>query len=92
MPAGFAATTAFRCKDPTHGFRICRTTAMTSSAAERLDAILARHDIVMATLNAGPDAETLSRLSREFAELDRSSAPIRAYRGRGGESGRARGA
>src|SRR3954453_7625645 len=46
---------------------------------ERLNAILARHDIVMATLNAGPDTETFVSLSRELAELDPVVAAIRAY-------------
>jgi peptide chain release factor 1 len=48
--------------------------------AERLDAILARHDIIMATLNAGPDPETFVALSRELAELDPVVGAIRAYR------------
>jgi peptide chain release factor 1 len=48
--------------------------------AERLNAILARHDIVMATLNAGPDPETFVALSRELAELDPVVGAIRAYR------------
>jgi peptide chain release factor 1 len=47
---------------------------------ERLGAILARHDIVMATLNAGPDPETFVALSRELAELDPVVAAIQAYR------------
>jgi peptide chain release factor 1 len=47
---------------------------------ERLDAILARHDIVMATLNAGPDPDTFVALSRELAELDPVVAAIREYR------------
>jgi peptide chain release factor 1 len=46
---------------------------------ERLNAILARHDIVMATLNAGPDAEAFVALSRELAELDPVVAAIRVY-------------
>ncbi|WP_210493538.1 peptide chain release factor 1 [Microvirga antarctica] len=46
---------------------------------ERLHAILARHDIVMATLNAGPDTETFVALSRELAELDGVVKAIRAY-------------
>jgi peptide chain release factor 1 len=46
---------------------------------ERLNAILARHDIVMATLNAGPEPETFVALSRELAELDPVVAAIRAY-------------
>jgi peptide chain release factor 1 len=47
--------------------------------AERLSAILARHDIVMATLNAGPDPESFVALSRELAELDPVVESIRAY-------------
>jgi peptide chain release factor 1 len=46
---------------------------------ERLNAILARHDIVMATLNAGPDPEAFVALSRELAELDPVVAAIRSY-------------
>ena len=46
---------------------------------DRLAAILARHDIVMATLNAGPDPETFVALSRELAELDPVVGAIRAY-------------
>jgi peptide chain release factor 1 len=47
---------------------------------ERLDAILARHAIVMATLNAGPDPDTFVALSRELAELDPVVGAIREYR------------
>ena len=46
---------------------------------ERLYAILARHDIVTATLNAGPAPETFVALSRELAELDGVVAAIKAY-------------
>jgi peptide chain release factor 1 len=46
---------------------------------ERLNAILARHDIVMATLNAGPDPETFVSLSRELSDLDPVVAAIRDY-------------
>jgi peptide chain release factor 1 len=46
---------------------------------ERLNAILTRHDIVMATLNAGPDPEAFVALSRELAELDPVVAAIRDY-------------
>jgi peptide chain release factor 1 len=46
---------------------------------ERLNAILARHDIVMATLNAGPDPEAFVALSRELSELDPVVDAIRAY-------------
>lgn len=48
--------------------------------SDRLNAILARHDIIMATLNAGPDPETFVALSRELAELDGVVDAIRAYR------------
>ena len=48
--------------------------------AERLNAILARHDIVMATLNAGPDPESFVALSRELSELGPVVESIRAYR------------
>ncbi|HZH51070.1 MAG TPA: peptide chain release factor 1 [Microvirga sp.] len=48
--------------------------------SERLNAILARHEIITATLNAGPDPETFVSLSRELAELDDVVAAIRAYR------------
>ncbi len=47
--------------------------------SERLAAILARHDIVMATLNGGPDPEAFVALSRELAELDPVVVAIRAY-------------
>ena len=46
---------------------------------DRLNAILARHDIIMATLNAGPDPETFVALSRELSELDGVVGAIRAY-------------
>ncbi len=48
--------------------------------SDRLNAILARHDIITATLNAGPDPETFVALSRELAELDGVVDAIRAYR------------
>jgi peptide chain release factor 1 len=48
--------------------------------SDRLNAILARHDIVTATLNAGPDPETFVSLSRELAELDGVVSAIRAFR------------
>jgi peptide chain release factor 1 len=47
--------------------------------SERLNAILARHDIIMATLNAGPDPEIFVALSRELAQLDDVVEAIRAY-------------
>ena len=54
---------------------------MTPLPPERLDAILARHDIVTATLAAGSsDAESFVQLSRELADLDAVAAAIRDYR------------
>ncbi|MCX4196691.1 peptide chain release factor 1 [Methylobacterium organophilum] len=48
---------------------------------ERLDAILARHDIVTAQLASGEiDPETVVQLSRELSDLDPVVAAIRAYR------------
>ena len=61
-------------------------------APERLDAILARHDIVMATLNAGPEPETFVALSRELSELDPVVARDPRLSGGAGEPARARGA
>ena len=53
--------------------------------SDRLDAILARHDIVTATL-ASPalDAEAVVQLSRELSDLDPVVAGIRAYRAASG--------
>src|SRR3954451_2392414 len=48
--------------------------------ADRLDAILARHDIITATLAAGQSSETFVTLSRELSELDPVVEAIRAYR------------
>ena len=48
--------------------------------SDRLNAILARHYIITATLNAGPDPETFVALSRELSELDGVVNAIRAYR------------
>jgi peptide chain release factor 1 len=48
--------------------------------SDRLNAILARHDIVTATLNAASDADTIVALSRELSELDGVVTAIRAYR------------
>ncbi len=54
---------------------------MTPLPPERLDAILARHDIATATLASGAtDSESVVALSRELAELDGVVAAIRAYR------------
>ncbi len=46
----------------------------------KLDAIVARHDIITATLAGGPDAETFVSLSRELSELDPVVEGVRAYR------------
>jgi len=47
---------------------------------DRLEAILTRHDIIMATLASGPEAETYVALSRELSELDPVVGAIRGYR------------
>src|SRR5829696_4739096 len=47
--------------------------------SERLRAIQARHDVVLATLNAGPDPEAFVSLSRELAELEPVVAAIRSF-------------
>ncbi len=51
---------------------------------DRLDAILARHDIVTATLNAAPDGDTIVALSRELVRARgrgrRRSAPTGPWR------------
>jgi peptide chain release factor 1 len=48
--------------------------------AERLDAVLARHAIITATLSSGPDAETFVALSRELSQLDPVVEAIAGYR------------
>ncbi len=53
---------------------------MIAPPAERLDAIVARRDIITATLASGPDAETYVALSRELSDLDPVVEAIRAYR------------
>ncbi|NEU11813.1 peptide chain release factor 1 [Methylobacterium sp. BTF04] len=54
---------------------------MTPIPADRLDAILTRHDIVTATLSAGSaDSDTFVQLSRELSELEGVVAAIYAYR------------
>ncbi len=57
------------------------THVMTNHLPEtKLDAIVARHDIITATLAGGPDAETFVSLSRELSELDPVVEGVRAYR------------
>src|SRR5215210_8629318 len=53
---------------------------ITAPPAERLNAILARHANITATLNAAPDAETFVTLSRELSDLDPVVEAIRLYR------------
>ncbi|GEP11050.1 peptide chain release factor 1 [Methylobacterium gnaphalii] len=54
---------------------------MTPIPPERLDAILARHDIVTAMLSSGSaEADSFVALSRELSELDGVVAAIHAYR------------
>ena len=54
---------------------------MTPLPAERLDAIVARHDIVTAILSAGEaDSDKFVQLSRELAELEPVVAQVGAYR------------
>ena len=53
---------------------------ITAPPAERLNAILARHANVTATLNAAPEAETFVALARELSDLDPVVEAIRAYR------------
>ncbi|MEN3931661.1 peptide chain release factor 1 [Microvirga sp. W0021] len=50
-----------------------------SFSKERLDTILARAEIITATLASGPDAETFVTLSREFSELEPVVASIKNY-------------
>jgi peptide chain release factor 1 len=57
------------------------TRAMIPFPTERLDAILARHDIVTAQLASGEiDPELVVQLSRELSDLDPVVAAIRVYR------------
>ncbi|TDR87210.1 peptide chain release factor 1 [Enterovirga rhinocerotis] len=53
---------------------------MPAPPADKLDAILARHAILTATLNGGPEPEVFVATSRELAELDPVVEAIRAYR------------
>lgn len=48
---------------------------------ERLDAILARHAQLNATLSEGPDGATFARTSRELAALEPVAEAISAYKG-----------
>ncbi|MDB5592541.1 peptide chain release factor 1 [Enterovirga sp.] len=53
---------------------------MPAPPAHKLDAILARHAIVTATLNGAPDPDSFVALSRELAELDPVVQAVRSYR------------
>src|SRR5829696_10379398 len=53
---------------------------MIAPPPDRLDAILGRHAVLTATLNAGPEPDAIVALSRELSELDPVVAAIRAYR------------
>ena len=53
---------------------------MPAPPAEKLDAILARHAILTATLNGGPEPDVFVSSSRELAELDPVVESIQAYR------------
>ena len=55
---------------------------MPAPPAPKLDAVLARHAIVTATLNGAPEPEIFVAMSREIAELDPVVEAIRAYRTR----------
>jgi peptide chain release factor 1 len=59
-------------------------TAVIAPPADRLDAILARHDAITATLSSGPDTATFVSLSRELSDLDPVVAAIRRYRAAAG--------
>jgi peptide chain release factor 1 len=51
----------------------------------RLDALLARHQVVEAELATGPDRDTYVRLSREFSELGPLIDAVKALRATGAE-------
>jgi peptide chain release factor 1 len=53
---------------------------MTAPPADKLDAILARHAILTATLNGGPEPDVFVSASRELAELEPVVEAIRSYR------------
>jgi peptide chain release factor 1 len=53
---------------------------MIAPPADRLDAILGRHAVLTATLNAGPEPDAIVALSRELSELDPVVEAIRTYR------------
>ena len=66
---------------PAAARRPLETRAMIPFPTERLDAILARHDIVTAQLASGEiDPELVVQLSRELSDLDPVVAAIRLYR------------
>jgi len=58
---------------------------MPAPPLDRLDAILARHAIVTATLNGAPEPDAFVALSRELAELDPVVEAIRNYQAKAEE-------
>ncbi|HEV7872794.1 MAG TPA: peptide chain release factor 1 [Enterovirga sp.] len=58
---------------------------MPAPPLDRLDAILARHAIVTATLNGAPEPDAFVALSRELAELDPVVEAIRTYQAKAEE-------
>jgi peptide chain release factor 1 len=58
---------------------------MPAPPLDRLDAILARHAIVTATLNGAPEPDAFVALSRELAELDPVVEAIRTYQSKAEE-------
>ncbi len=70
--------------------RPAETRAMIPFPTERLDAILARHDIVTAQLASGEgEPDTVVQLSRELSDLDPVVAAIRSLSGGPGRTSRA---
>ncbi len=57
---------------------------------DRLDQILARFDYLEARLNAGPSAEEIGTLTREYAEMREISDRVRAFRALDGQIAEAR--
>ncbi|WP_299647005.1 peptide chain release factor 1 [uncultured Jannaschia sp.] len=57
---------------------------------DRLDQILARFDYLEARLNAGPSAEEIGTLTREYAEMREIADRVRAFRALDGQIAEAR--
>ena len=58
--------------------------------ADRLEQILARHEYLEARMNAGPSAEEIAPLTREYAELTPVAARVREHRALERQIGEAR--